>query len=45
MEKAKRVSKIKVFLIVIVLPFFILVGGTILVKDYVQKKIDPVTSP
>ncbi len=40
MEKSKRVSKIKVFLIVIVLPFLILVGGTILVKGYVQEKID-----
>jgi len=45
MDKPKRVSKVKVFLIVIVLPFLILVGGTILVKDYVQEKIDPITSP
>ena len=45
MEESKRVSKIKVFLIVIVLPFLVLVGGTILVTDYVREKIDPITSP
>ena len=45
MDKSKQVSKIKVFLIVMVLPLFVLIGGTVLVKYYVQQKIDPIISP